>query len=474
MGSALTPDWLAEARAIVGVEHLATDPETLEAYGRDWTRVHAPRPSAVVFVHTTEQVSRLLTLAQQRQVAIVPSGGRTGLAGGAVAARGELVLSFERMRHMHEVDPVARTVRVQAGAVTKAVHDHVAPHGLTWPVDFASSGSSQVGGNIATNAGGVRVVRYGLTRQWVIGLQVVLMGGQVLELNGALEKNNTGIDLRQVFIGSEGILGVVTEATLKLTRRPREGRVVFLGVSDLEAALVVFASARRTPGLELLAFEYLTDLCLDAVLEETKAPAPLSERSPAYVLVELESSDDAEVETQWLEALLTEGLIQDGVVAESAHQSQALWALRERISETLSKRGFVHKNDVSVPVSSLTAFTRDMRAAFLQHYPDFPIYFFGHVGDGNLHVNVMKPESLDRESFMERCKGTDALLFDLIRRHGGSISAEHGIGLLKKRFLPYSRTPEELRLFRALKRVFDPLGLLNPGKVFDLEEGAES
>lgn len=474
MASESAPAWFGEARSLVGEAHFSTEDEVRAAYGRDWTRVHAPNPSAVAFVHSTEQVSRLLALAERHRIPVVPSGGRTGLAGGAVAAQGELVLSFDRMRRLYPVDVVARTVRVEAGAVTKAVHAHVEPHGLTWPVDFASSGSSQVGGNIATNAGGVRVVRYGLTRQWVIGLQVVLMGGRVLELNGALEKNNTGIDLRQVFIGSEGILGVVTEATLKLTHRPREGRVAFLGVRDLEAALAVFASARTTAGLELLAFEYLTDLCLDAVLEENKLPAPLGERCPAYVLVELESSEDGQVEETWLEGLLGDGLILDGVVAESHAQSQSLWGLRERISETLTKRGFVHKNDVSVPVSALIAFTRDMMEAFRTRYPDFQLYFFGHVGDGNLHVNVMKPEGLDREAFMERCKDTDVLLFELIRRHGGSISAEHGIGLLKKRFLSYSRTAEELRLFRELKRVFDPQGLLNPGKVFDLEQGAES
>src|SRR6266508_4485335 len=196
------------------------DAGDLAEYGRDWTKVYAPAPTAVLFPRTTDEVARLMALASAHRVPVVPSGGRTGLAGGAVAARGELVLSLTRMRRMDPVDELGGTVRVQAGAVTQAVHEHCAAHGLTWPVDFASKGSSQVGGNIATNAGGVRVIRYGLTRQWVLGLEVVLASGAVLELGGALEKNNTGFDLRQLFIGSEGTLGVITEATLKLTRLP--------------------------------------------------------------------------------------------------------------------------------------------------------------------------------------------------------------------------------------------------------------
>lgn len=460
--------WWQAARAALGPDGLQTDAETLEAYGRDWTRVHTPAPCAVAFPRSTEAVATLLALCNEHGVAVVPSGGRTGLAGGAVAAQGEVVLSLERMRRLYEVDPVARTVRVQAGAITQAVHQHCEPHGLTWPVDFASSGSSQIGGNIATNAGGVRVVRYGLTRQWVIGLQVVTMTGDVLELNGALEKNNTGIDLRQLFIGSEGVLGVITEATLKLTALPGESRVALLGVQDLRAALEVFASARSAQGFELLAFEYLTDLCMDAVLHETGAPAPFAERSPAYVLVELERppGGGAGAEDRWLEGLFEAGQVLDGVLADSMAQSQALWALRERISETLSKRAFLHKNDVSVPVSSLADFAEQMMQTFADRYPEFEIYFFGHIGDGNLHVNVMQPEGMNKQAFLQEVKATDPLLFELIKKHGGSISAEHGIGLLKRDFLGYSRSEAEISIFKGIKKVLDPKGLLNPGKVF--------
>src|SRR5262245_48750536 len=222
-----------ELRAAFPDGFFSDDPADLDAYGRAWTRSYAPAPTAVAFPRSTADVSRLLGLCCAHRVAVVPSGGRTGLAGGAVAARGELVVSLERMRRMDPVDEIGMTVRVQAGAITEPVHRHVAERGFLWPVDFASRGSSQVGGNIATNAGGVRVIRYGLTRQWVLGLEVVLASGAVLELGGALEKNNTGLDLRQLFIGSEGTLGVITEATLKLTRPPAATQVALLAVADL-------------------------------------------------------------------------------------------------------------------------------------------------------------------------------------------------------------------------------------------------
>ena len=446
---------------------VTSDRDTLSSHGTDWTRLRTPAPTAVVLPRSTEEVVTCLRICRDHETPVVPSGGRTGLAGGAVAAHGEVVLSLDRMRTLFDVDPVARTVRAEAGVVTQEVHAHCAPYGLTWPVDFASSGSSQVGGNIATNAGGVRVVRYGLTRQWVLGLQVVTMSGEVLELNGALEKNNTGPDLRQLFIGTEGTLGVITAATLKLAPLPGESRVALLAVANLRQALEVFASSRETRELSLLAFEYMTHRCLDLVLDVKGAPRPLENRAPAYVLVELEQTSEDGREDRWLEKLFEDGLVVDGVLADSPRQSRDLWSLREGISESLTHRGFVHKNDVSIPVSRLADFGDSMFETFSNHYPDFDVFVFGHIGDGNLHVNIMKPPDMDRAAFVETCHDTDRMLFETIERFGGSISAEHGIGLLKKPFLHYSRTPEELRIFRELKRALDPKGLLNPGKIFD-------
>lgn len=468
----LTPAPLARALPdILPPEAIVDEPAEVRAFGCDWTRVYEPDPCCVVLPQTTEQVSQVVRLASEQGVAVVPSGGRTGLAGGAVAARGELVLSLSRLRALEEVDPVARTVRVGAGAVTASVHQHCEPYGLTWPVDFASSGSSQIGGNIATNAGGVRVVRYGLTRQWVLGLEVVLANGDIVELNGALEKNNTGVDLRQVFIGSEGTLGVITHATLKLSPTPTETQVALLAVRDLQMTLQVFGRARAHKGLQLQAFEYFSDACLDVVLNESGVSAPFAERHPAYILVEVEPGPGvrlSEVAEEWLTSLFEEGLVTDGVLSSSDAQATQLWAYRERISESLSKAGFVHKNDVALPVSRLARFTEELEQTLSQRYPDFGVYVFGHVGDGNLHVNIMKPASMDKASFLARVHETDQVLFSLIRDHAGSVSAEHGIGLLKKAALPFSRTAPELAMFRAMKSAFDPRNILNPGKIFDL------
>ena len=471
----LQPGFRDAAVALLN-DRFTTDSAQLEAYGRDWTKIHTPAPSAIAFVETTEEVAALLRLCHEHDVPVVPSGGRTGLAGGAVAANGEVVISLDRMRRIDKVDALARTVRCQAGAVTAAVHEHCAEAHLTWPVDFASAGSSQIGGNIATNAGGVRVVRYGLTRQWVLGLQVVTMTGEVLELNGDLEKNNTGLDLRQLFIGSEGTLGIITEATLKLAPLPTASRVALLAVNGLRSGLEVFLSARQQNDFDLLAFEYLTDECLQLVLRDLDAAHPLSSPAEAYVLVEIETPTSAQADAAeaWLGHLFERQLVIDGVLAASQSQSDDLWAYRERISETLSKTGLVHKNDVSVPVRRLADFVDDMHAAFAARYPHFDLYFFGHVGDGNLHVNVMKPETMPLSEFLEQCHGTDRVLFELINQHRGSISAEHGIGLLKKPFLHYSRSPAELSFFRDIKRTFDPKGLLNPGKVFDAKPATES
>ncbi len=447
---------------------LTRDPDDLAVYGRDWTRAYAAAPIAVARPRTTEDVARVMTLCRRHGQPVVPSGGRTGLAGGAVAQRGELVLSLDRMAHIHPVDTVGRTVRVEAGAVTEKVHAACAAHGLTWPVDLASKGSSQIGGNLATNAGGVKVIRYGHARQWVLGLEVVLASGEILELGGELEKDNTGVDLRQLFIGSEGTLGVITGAILKLARPPDRVRVALFGVAGIDAALALFADARRA-GLQLTAYEMFTDRCMARVRAHRKLALPLAGSSPCYVLVEAESPPGASdpLEAWTGSALAAEG-VQGGVLAQSAAQARSLWQLREGISESLGATGLPHKNDVALPIAALGDFCRELEAVFAERYPGWEICLFGHVGDGNIHINVMKPDDLDREEFFRRVGEADHAVFDLVQRFGGSISAEHGIGLVKKAYLGYSRGPGEIALMRTIKRALDPDNLLNPGKIFDL------
>ena len=463
--SQLPPDLAAAIAREFPADFLTVDPAEREEYGRDWTRVYAPAPAAVAFPRTTAEVSRLLALCLAARFPVVPSGGRTGLAGGAMATRGELVVSMTRMRRMDAVDELGATVRVQAGAVTEAVHRHVSASGLTWPVDFASKGSSQIGGNIATNAGGVRVIRYGLTRQWVLGLQVVLASGAVLEANGALEKNNTGLDLRQLFIGSEGTLGIITEATLKLTAPPAHTDVLLFAVPDLAGVLRLFRAARRAP-FTIAAFEFFTEACRRRLERHRGLRSPLGTPASHYVLLEAEGPGPEPVE-EWMASIVEQELVLDGTLAASAAQAAELWALREGISESLSATGFPHKNDIALPVAALEAFCGELDALIEREYPGWEICLFGHIGDGNLHVNVMKPDGLDKSAFLGLTRAADRDMFSLVRRHGGSISAEHGIGLLKKPYLEFSRTPDELAILRAVKQALDPMGILNPGKIFD-------
>ena len=464
MAAPLPADLLRAIREQFPEDFASSDTADFATYGRDWTRVHTPDPSLICFPRTTAEVSRLLVLCDAAAIAVVPSGGRTGLAGGAVAKDGEVVLSLERMRALGPVDTLAMTVRAEAGAVTEVVHQHCAPHGLTWPVDFASKGSSQVGGNIATNAGGVKVIRYGLTRQWVLGLEVVLATGEVLELNGALEKNNTGVDLRQLFIGSEGILGVVTAATLKLARLPEHLEVLLFALPDLASVLRLFGEARRGP-FAISAYEFFTDRCLTRVRSHRKVREPFSASSPFYVLLEVESHDASALES-WLAALDERAFITDATLAQDSTQARALWELREGISESLAATGLPHKNDIALPIAALGAFCAELDELFAQSWPDFEVCLFGHIGDGNLHVNVMKPDRLEKEAFFTFAHQADRAMFELVRKHGGSISAEHGVGLLKKEWLSYTRSKEEIAIMRALKQVLDPRGILNPGKVF--------
>ncbi len=438
------------------------DPNDLADYGRDWTRVFDPAPCAVALPRTTDEVARLLAPCAQHKVAVVPSGGRTGLAGGAVACNGELVVSLARMRaHGPSISSAPRCACRPAPSPRRCTS--TAPSaGLTWPVDFASKGSSTVGGNIATNAGGVKVIRYGLTRQWVLGLQVVLASGEMLELSGALEKNNTGVDLRQLFIGSEGTLGIVTEATLKLTRAPARLDVLLFAVPDLAAVLRLFREARAAP-LTLAAYELFTAECLARVVQHRKLRPPLESPSPYYVLVEVEDASRDKIEA-WVQSLFERGIVQDGTLAQTAAEARELWALREGISESLSATGLPHKNDIALPIAGLEAFCAELDDVFARRYAGWEVCVFGHIGDGNLHVNVMKPDGMEKAAFLDKTHEADHDLFDLVKKHAGSISAEHGIGLLKKPWLPWTRSEADRALMRAIKKAVDPRGSSTPAR----------
>ena len=464
MTSPFSTSILSALRAIVGDDRVYTDEASLLLYGRDWTRAHNPKPAAAVLPSTVDQVQAVVRLAAAENLAIVPSGGRTGLSGGAIAADGELVLAMDRMVTMEGFNPVDRTVRCGAGVITKQLQEFAQQHGLFYPVDFASSGSSQIGGNISTNAGGIKVIRYGMTRDWVAGLKVVTGTGELLNLNQGLVKNNAGYDLRQLIIGAEGTLGVVVEATMQLCRSPAELVVLVLGVPDMAAIMKVLAVFQGA--IDLSAFEFFSDLALAKVTEHQGLQRPFATPTNYYALIEIDSSDMVRA-MELFEQCVESTWVLDGVVSQSTAQANALWRLREDISETIS-RWTPYKNDISTLVSRVPDFLSEIEEVVNEHYPEFEIIWYGHIGDGNVHLNVLKPDHLSMDEFQSRCAEVSRMVFEIVQRYEGSVSAEHGVGLLKKGYLHYSRSELEIQIMRQIKAVFDPQGIMNPGKVFDL------
>ncbi len=442
-----------------------TDPESLAHYGRDWTRFWPARPAAVVFPRNTAEVVELVGMARREGFKLVPSGGRTGLSGGAVASHGEVVVSLEKMRAIIELDSGEPSLRAQAGVPVGEIQRAAREAGLCYPVDWAAAASSQLGGSIATNAGGIRVLRFGMTRAWVRDLTVVTGMGEVLELNRGLVKNNAGFDLGQLVIGSEGVLGIITEARVGLIRPPPEQSVLLLGLSDLEAIMPVFAELRA--GLNLSAFEFFDRRSVEHVGAASGESFPLDEPCPYYAIVEFDDPDQASQDQalELFEKLLTAGHLLDGTLGQSGAQAAALWRWREAISEAISPRT-PYKNDLAVRVSRVPEFLAALDRLVGEHYPDFEVVWFGHIGDGNLHMNVLRPERCSITEFHAACRDLSRQVFELVQAFEGSVSAEHGVGLLKRDVLHYSRSAAEISLMRQVKAAFDPDGILNPGKVF--------
>jgi len=441
---------LDKLKALIAPAKVLTDASSLAAYGKDWSGQFTPAPLAVALPKTTEHVQAIVRWAIEEGVALVPSGGRTGLSGAAVAANGELVVAFDHMNQIIDFNPLQQFAE---------------ENGLYYPVDFASSGSSQIGGNISTNAGGIKVIRYGLTRQWVSGLKVVTGTGELLDLNQGLIKNATGYDLRQLFIGAEGTLGFIVEASMQLSRAPQNLTALVLAVTDLDCIMPLLHSFQSQ--LDLTAFEFFSDQALSKILARGDVPAPFETRSPFYALLEFEALNE-DISNQafaLFEQAVENGWVADGVISQNSQQLVNLWKLREYISETLSHFS-PYKNDLSVTVSRVPDFLRDIDKLVQQNYPDFEVIWYGHIGDGNLHLNILKPQHLSKEAFFAKCYEVNQQVFETVQRYQGSISAEHGVGLVKRSGLNYSRSPEEISTMKAIKAVFDPHGIMNPGKIF--------
>jgi FAD/FMN-containing dehydrogenase len=465
----MTNELLAELRSFLGEAGVLTDAGSLEAYGRDWTRLYKPSPSVVVLPQSTADVARVVKICNREKLAIVPSGGRTGLAGGAMATDGEVVVSTARMRKIERIDPIGLTIQVEAGVTTQEVQEAARDAGLFFPLDLAAKGSCQIGGNIATNAGGVKFIRFGGMREQVLGLEVVLPSGDVLDMNTGLRKNNTGYDLKQLFIGAEGTLGIVTKATLRLAPAPRGVQVGMLAVERFADIPEILGVCHREGAL-VTAFEFFTKAAHEIVLRHaTGAKTPFAEIAPFYVLIEVE---EGAFGTSMLEPLLANvlerGLARDAVIAQSPAQARELWGLRENITESIAKSGHVRKNDISLAVDQLAPFLEELTKAIMHTPKSMLLVLFGHIGDGNIHINYVGPDA--RETFADfqaRAREVELRIFELLARFKGSVSAEHGIGLLKKKDLRFSRSDAEIALMKQLKAVVDPANRMNPGKIFD-------
>ena len=446
-------------------EQIKTDSDSLSYYGKDWTTYYDIKASAILFPESTEDVVEIVKWARAHKVSLVPSGGRTGLSGAACATQNEAIVSFEKMNRILDYSDVDSTVRIEPGVVTEELQNFAKEKDHYYPVDFAARGSSQMGGNIATNAGGIKVVRYGMTRDWIVGLKVVTGTGEVLNLNNGLIKNATGYDFKNLFIGSEGTLGFITEALVKLAPKPGPVKVLVLALDQMSSVMKVYSHFKKHCTLQ--AYEMFSEKALGYVLNATGLPRPFETVADFYVTCEIESPT-AEAEEKIMTAFeeaLEQGWIVDGVISQSETQEKTFWRYREDISESLSKYS-PYKNDIAVKISFVPEFMETLDSVLTTAYPTWTVVWFGHIGDGNLHINILRPEGMSKEEFVKECRKVDVMVFEAVKKFNGSISAEHGVGLSKKSFLTYSRSQEEIELMKGVKKVFDPDNIINPGKVF--------
>jgi FAD/FMN-containing dehydrogenase len=459
-------------RAVVGERGLLTGPEDTAAYVEDWRHLYRGRTSAVVRPATTDELALVVRLCVEARAPIVPQGGNTSMVGGATPAEdgSQLVISLQRMTRIRDMDPLDLTMTIEAGVTLKAAQDAAAEADCLLPLSISSEGSAQIGGVLATNAGGNNTVRYGNARELVLGLEVVLPDGTVWNGLRRLHKDNTGYCLRQLFVGSEGTLGIITAAVLKLAPRPREVCVALCAVASPEAALVLFGRFRSHDPAAISAFELMSGAGTDLVLQHIEgAVLPLASPAPNYVLVELatprpDAGLRASLETV-LERALENGTVADAVIAESGGQRAAIWRLREEHSEAQKRDGASVKNDVSVPVSKVPEFIRRATAACEALIPGIRAVPFGHMGDGNIHFNLMQPLDADPAWFLAQDHAIMDTVNEVVRALDGSFSAEHGIGRLKPYMMPDWRGGAELATMRRIKAALDPMGIMNPGKV---------
>jgi FAD/FMN-containing dehydrogenase len=472
MSDALPPEHILVGLArIVGDAHLTNDPDMIAGHLVEPRGLYRGKALALVRPGSTQETARVVALCNELRIPIVPQGGNTGLVGGQTpdSTGKEIILSLQRMNRVREIDTGANAMIVEAGVTLANAQAAAQEVDRLFPLSLASEGSCTIGGNLSTNAGGVAVIAYGNARDLVIGLETVLADGRVINGLSKLRKDNTGYDLRNLFIGAEGTLGIITAAALKLFPNPRSIATAFVGLTDPARALQLMKIARQFAGGGVTSFELIPRIGLDFVLAHANGPRdPLSARHAWYVLVEISSQMAGgadEILGSMLEAALEQGVIEDASIAASHQQRQAFWLLRESLSEVQGHEGGSIKHDVSVPIGATPDFLARAREAVEAFMPGARVVAFGHLGDGNIHFNVSQPIGADKAAFLAQWEAMNAIVHHIVEQFHGSISAEHGIGQLKRELLKRTKDPVALDVMRSLKLMFDPRGILNPGKV---------
>ncbi len=465
----LSSDLIARFIAIVGEKYAVTDPVAQEPYlieGRGLYRGDTPlvlRPGSV------DEVAAITRLANETTTAIVPQGGNTGLVGGQIPHDGEVVLSLRRLDRIREVDRGSNTMTCEAGVVLASAQQAAAAAGRLFPLSLGAEGSCTIGGNLSTNAGGTGALAYGVARDLVVGLEVVLADGRILRALNKLKKDNTGYDLKNLFIGAEGTLGIITAATLKLFPAPQTVETAFVGVPSADAALALLDLVQERSNRAVTSFELICRLALEFALRHGPGCRdPLRTPHPWYVLLQLSSAADQDLRSTLEEALgvaMARGDVTDAVIADSLEHRRAFWHLRETLPEAQKPEGGSIKHDISVPVAAVPEFLREAGVAVEAAIPGSRPVPFGHLGDGNIHYNISQPVGADTKGFLARWYEMNDAVHAVVAKFGGSISAEHGIGVMKRKLLPQVKDPVAIALMRSLKRTLDPNGILNPGKV---------
>jgi D-lactate dehydrogenase (cytochrome) len=462
-------DLLARFAAIVGDKYAITDADTQHPYLVEMRDLYVGHTPVVLRPGTVAEVAAILKLANETRTAIVPQGGNTGLVGGQIPLNGEIVLSLNRLNRIREVDAVSNTITCDAGVTLQQAREAAAAVDRLYPLLLPSEGSCTIGGNLSTNAGGVTALSWGIARAQAVGLEVVLADGRILDNLNKLKKDNTGYDLKNLFIGAEGTLGVITGAVLKLVPRPRSVETAFVGLASPEAALKLLGLALSRAGSDVTSYELIERIGIDGVLKHVAGTRdPLAGRHEWYVLIELSSQAESGLRDT-LESILAEGLdnglVEDAAIADSGAQTKAFWHIREMFAEVQRRIGVSIKHDISVPVATVPEFIARAHAATRAAFPGSRPLAFGHLGDGNIHYNVIQPEDVDKDAWVARWGEVNKVVWDIVLSLNGSISAEHGVGVMKRDELPGIKNPVAYALMQSLKRMLDPNGILNPGKV---------